>query len=86
MNNNDEGTSKQMTYIKSNAVGICALVFSILSFVIIPVLYVPIAIVLAIIALVKKQHVWGISAIVISIIVIFTSPAFWLLSVMLGLQ
>lgn len=86
MNNNGEGTSTQMISPQSNAVGICALVFSILGLFFLTILFVPIAIVLSTIALVKKQYVWGVSALIICIIAIYTSPMFWLLFASFGLR
>lgn len=86
MNNNDEGTCTQTICPSSNAVGVCALVFSILSFFFLTILFAPVAIVLTAIALVKRQYVWGISALIICIIAIYTSPTFWLLFASFGLR
>lgn len=86
MNNNCEETGTSMSCAQSNAVGICALVFSILGFFFLAILFIPVAIVLSAIALIKKQHVWGICALIICIIAICTSPSFYFLLFMFGLR
>lgn len=89
MQDNNESVEKiivQVSNPKSNALGICALVFSILSLFFLAILFIPIALVLAVIALVKKQYVWAIAAIIICVISTFMSPSMWFLLAALGLK
>jgi len=62
---------------KSNAVGICALIFSILAIFLFTLVFMPIGLILAIIAMVKKQYVFGICALIACIIAVCTSPVVW---------
>jgi hypothetical protein len=48
-------------------------------------LFVPLAIIFAIIALVKKQFAWGIAALIIAIISAWMSPSIWALLAGIGL-
>ena len=58
----------------SSAIGICALIFAILGIFIFAILFVPLSLILSIIAVVKKQYVWGICAIILNVIAALTSP------------
>jgi hypothetical protein len=58
----------------SNAIGIASFVFGIISIFIFAPLFVPLAVILGIVAIVKKQLVWGILGIFCAIIGFATSP------------
>lgn len=60
----------------SSAVGICALVFGVISIFFLTVLFAPLALIMAIIAFVKKQIGWAIGAVICAIIGMLTSPIF----------
>jgi hypothetical protein len=62
-----------------SGIGICALIFAILGLLIIAIPFVPLALILSIVAIVKKQLMWGICALVITIIAAILSPSIWLL-------
>jgi len=66
----------------SSAVGICALIFGIIGFFFLAIVFVPLSLLFSIIAIIKKQYAWGISAIIIAAIALMTSPT---LLLMLGL-
>lgn len=81
---NDNASKSQeikvtFTNPQSNAVGICALIFSIISVFFFAIFFMPIALILAIIALVKKQYVWGICALIVCVISFSTSPTLLML-------
>lgn len=82
MENNNESVEKiivQVSDSRSNAVGICALVFSILSVFFLAIIFLPLAIIFSIVALLKKQYAWAISSLIICCIALYTSPTLWLL-------
>ena len=58
----------------SNALGIASFVFGVISIFILAPLFVPLAVLLGIIAVIKKQLVWGILGIFCAIIGFATSP------------
>lgn len=58
----------------SNALGIASFVFGVISIFILAPLFVPLAILLGIIAVIKKQLVWGILGIFCALIGFATSP------------
>jgi hypothetical protein len=60
----------------SNALGIASFVFGILSIFILAPLFVPLAMILGIIAVIKKQLLWGILGMVCALAGIATSPIF----------
>jgi len=62
----------------SSAVGICALIFAILGLFFLAILFVPISLILSVIAIVKKQYAWGISALIVALIAAWSSPAIWI--------
>jgi len=62
----------------SLAVGICALIFAILGLFFFSIVFVPLSLILSVIAIIKKQLAWGISAIVIAGIAAWTSPTIWI--------
>lgn len=70
----------------SAALGICALIFSIISIFFLAILFIPLALIFGIIAIIKNQLAWGISAIIISIISAFFSPSFAWLWLIFGLS
>ena len=61
----------------SSAVGICALVMAILSIFFLAIPFVPLSLILSIIAIVKKQYAWGICALVTALISAALSPSIW---------
>ena len=61
----------------SAAIGICALIFSIISIFFLALVFVPLAFILAVVAIIKKQYVWGICAIVIAFFSACLSPTIW---------
>ena len=63
----------------SSAVGICALVFAILGIFIFAIIFVPLSLILSIIAIMKKQYGWGICALILALIAAFTSPTILIL-------
>ena len=63
----------------SSAVGICALVFAVLGIFLFAIVFVPLSLILSIIAIVKKQYGWGICALILNLIAVFTSPTILLL-------
>lgn len=75
----DKATKVILVNQNSNAIGICALIFSIISILMFAIVFMPIGLILAIVALVKKQYVWGICAIVACVISFFTSPTLLLM-------
>ena len=85
MSENEEKVNNTTVIVQqapSAAMGICALVFSIISIFFLAILFVPLAIIFGIIAIVKKQLAMGISAIIICMISAWLSPSFaglWLL-------
>lgn len=58
----------------SNALGIASFVFGIISIFVLAPLFVPLAVLLGIIAVVKKQLVWGILGLFCALIGFVTSP------------
>ena len=64
---------------QSQAFGICALIFAIISIFFMAFIFVPLAIIFAIVALVKGQVVMGICAIIIAIVSGAMSPTIWAL-------
>ena len=58
----------------SNALGIASFVFGVISIFFMAPLFVPLAIIFAILAIIKKQVAWGVTAIICSIIGFLTSP------------
>lgn len=89
MQDNNENTEKVVVLIsspKSNTLGISALVCSILSLFVMAMVFIPAALILAVLALLKKQYAWAIVAIVISVISTFMSPSMWFLLAALGLK
>ena len=59
---------------RSSAVGICALIFGIISIFFFSALFVPLSLIMAIIALIQKQTGLAIGAIICAMIGTFTSP------------
>ena len=57
-----------------SGVGICALVFGVISIFFLSPLFVPLSVIMAVIAIMKKQIGWGIGALVCAAIGLFTSP------------
>ena len=62
-----------------SAVGICALIFAILGLFIFAILFVPLALILSITAIIKKQYLLGVCALVITFGAAFISPTIWLI-------
>lgn len=60
--------------LKSEAIGICAFIFGILSMYKLTILLMPISLVLAAMAWTKNQRVWAICAIIACVIAFLTSP------------
>lgn len=60
----------------SNAAGIASFVFGVISIFILAPIFVPLAIILGIVAVIKKQLLWGIMGLVCALIGIATSPIF----------
>lgn len=58
----------------SNALGIASFIFGLLSIFFLAPIFVPIALILGIIAIIKKQLVWGIVGIICAVIGALTSP------------
>lgn len=73
-NNNEsmEKTAAQAPSPKGSADGLFALAFSVLSMFILPVVFVPSALFISVLALLKKQYIWAGIAIVISLVSAFT--------------
>jgi hypothetical protein len=63
--------------VSSSAVGICALIFAVISVFFAALLFVPLSLILAIIAIGKKQYVWGLCAIIVALVSAFMSPSLW---------
>jgi hypothetical protein len=61
----------------SAAIGICALIFAIISIFFLALFFVPLSLILSIVAIVKKQYVWAVCAIIVAIISAFMSPTLW---------
>lgn len=76
-----EETNVTVTFINpgNNTVGICAFIFSIISLFLFTIVFMPIALILAIIALIKKQYAWGVCALIVCIIAACISPTIWFL-------
>ncbi|MDR1742067.1 MAG: hypothetical protein LBR38_09560 [Synergistaceae bacterium] len=70
-------SEEQQAAPKSQAIGICALVFAIISLFIAAIVFVPLAIILGVIGIVKKQYAWAISALVVAIVSALMSPTLW---------
>jgi hypothetical protein len=62
---------------ESAAIGICALIFSIISIFFLAIVFIPLSLIFAIIAIIKKQFVWGIAAIMVACVSAFFSPTLW---------
>ncbi len=62
---------------QSNILGILSLVFSLISFFIFAIIFVPLGLIFGIIALFKKQVLLGIIGIVLALISAWLSPTFW---------
>jgi len=58
----------------SNALGIASFIFGLISIFILSPIFVPLAVILGIIAVIKKQLVWGILGLVCAVIGFMTSP------------
>ena len=56
------------------AAGICALVFGIIGIFFLAVVFVPLSLICAIIAIIKKQYILGVCSIVVDIIAFMLSP------------
>ena len=83
MTNNDfqnENTPQRVMIVNqspSSAVGICALIFAIISIFFFAIVFVPLAIILSIIAILKKQFTWGICALIVACASALLSPTVW---------
>ena len=64
---------------QSNILGILSLVFSLISFFIFAIIFVPLGLIFGIIALFKKQVLLGVIGIVLALISAWLSPTFWAL-------
>lgn len=76
---NESDTTQQPTTIiikneNSSGAGIASFIIGLISIFILSPLFVPIAIILGIIAIIKKQFVWGILGLLFAIIGFITSP------------
>jgi hypothetical protein len=76
---NAGGTVVVVNQQKSAAIGICALIFAILGLFFFAIIFVPLSLILAVIAILKRQFVWGICAIIIAGIAAWLSPTIWLM-------
>lgn len=76
-NGNSGNTVVVVNQPASSAIGICALVFAIISVFFLAIVFVPISLILSIIALIKKQFVWAICAIIVAIVSAWLSPTIW---------
>jgi len=56
------------------AAGICALIFGIIGIFFLAIVFVPLSVICAIIAIIKKQYVLGICSIVVDIVAFMLSP------------
>jgi hypothetical protein len=77
----NEATSSTVVVVNqpaSAAIGICALIFSIISLFFFAIIFIPLSLILSIIAIIKKQFVWGICAIIVAIVSAWLSPTVWL--------
>ena len=61
----------------SSPIGICAVIFAVLGLFFFAILFVPVALILSIIAICKGQYTWGFCAIIITIIAVLLSPTMW---------
>ncbi|MDR3264824.1 MAG: hypothetical protein LBT15_02320 [Synergistaceae bacterium] len=76
----NENTPQRVVIINqapSSAVGICALIFAIISIFFFAIVFVPLAILLSIIAILRKQFTWGICAFIIACVSAILSPTVW---------
>lgn len=75
---NQEATTNQQTIVlkneTGNALGIASFVFGVLSIVLFAPVFVPLAVLLGIIGVIKKQLVWSILGLICAIIGFVTSP------------
>lgn len=76
MNQEEDRTEIRVVFInlKSEAIGICAFIFGILSMFKFTILFMPISLVMAAIAWGKSQRIWAICAIISCVIALLTSP------------
>ena len=58
----------------SNALGIASFIFGLISIFVLSPIFVPLAVILGIIAVIKKQFVWGVLGLVCAVIGFMTSP------------
>jgi hypothetical protein len=77
--NDNPGNPQQVIIVNqaSSAIGICALIFGIISIFFLAIVFVPLSLILSAIALIKKQYVWGICAIIVALFSAFLSPTIW---------
>jgi len=59
---------------KGEVIGVCALVFAILGLFTIAIPFVPLALILSTLAIVRQQYGWGASALVITLVTAVLSP------------
>ena len=79
-NHSNANSEKEVIIIQqaSSAVGICAVIFAILGLFFLAIIFVPIALILSISAIVRRQYAWGVCALIITIIAAFLSPTIWI--------
>jgi hypothetical protein len=76
---NDGKTAAPVVVIQqpSAAIGICALIFAIISIFFLAIVFVPLSLILSIVAIIKKQYVWGVCAIIVALVSALLSPTIW---------
>jgi hypothetical protein len=79
MTNDPNNTGNQTTTVivkhdTSNALGIASFIFGLISIFILAPIFVPLAVIMGIIAVIKKQLTWGITGLVCAFIGFITSP------------
>ena len=84
--NDSNNQNVRIVQVRSSAVGIVAFIFGVISIFIFAVVFVPLSLIFALIALLKKQFGWAIGAIICSAIGFATSPVLWGLVAGLGLM
>ena len=71
---------------QSNALGICSIIYSIVSVFFVALIFAPLGILLGIIAVTKKQTAFGIVGIIIAVVSLLMSPSFHLLLIGIGIH
>ncbi len=84
-NQKDSNQTIIMQKSASNAIGIVSFIFGLISVFILSPLFVPLALILGTIGIVKKQMLWSIMGIVLAIIGFATSPILLGLFAVIGL-